>query len=405
MEKMVRSILEVHMQKVLTFLVQKMKVRMLNFQIEILFLVSLIYQFILNDHLGKEEHSEEDGDGSDEDFVNNSNIEEDDEGENEFEDYLKDDESGDDDNEHNDDNQENEEDNEEEDEKSNESGETNSKEKPMVAWGNKNVMQKLKNAIVTGSGGGPKGCMSKTMSTSNLRMKLVLFGDMNVVFWYDANMARQILKVGSTERLSKATGKKMKWIDTFQDYRIRSEEHGNNALLRTPGGSTTKMLGFVATTKKTDNEEKDEKNLTRIAEHRAKFFYSIMRDYANSKEGPENAFESLEQTSGTYANGEPAGVFGYLLKNRSANDRGRLLTRLGNNLKAFFKNDPTFQSEHIHLDKYLADYDIREFAKTHFNATDWDEVPQNAKKVFYKKYPQKDLPKWHQIVNEPFKLD
>jgi len=62
----------------------------------------------------------------------------------------------------------------------------------------------------------------------------------------------------------------------------------------------------------------------------------------------------------------------------------------------------TFQNDAICFDKYLTDYDIKRVAQKYFKATSWNQVPEDARKVFYKSnWRLKDIPNWETITEEP----
>ncbi len=62
------------------------------------------------------------------------------------------------------------------------------------------------------------------------------------------------------------------------------------------------------------------------------------------------------------------------------------------------KNKPHRYSHDETMDKFLPDYYINQFLHDFLNATSWDEVSKKVKKIWYKDYPNCQLPDWDKIT-------
>jgi len=198
--------------------------------------------------------------------------------------------------------------------------------------------------------------------------------------------------------------RQMNWLESVSLYCIRKKEHGSNKLKRT-GNSTTSIMCFMTTIKKTSDKEADLQKLMKISKIRAKTFVKAFCLFFEQCRRSGHSVQCSQTTSGVNDKGNPAGLFGWLLHYKHGNDHEEFQKRISKNLKTQFKNDIQFKQQQINLDKYLADYDIKEIARNYFNASQWNDVPQNARQVFYKhKWNLNRMPQWDTIVNEPYKL-
>ena len=54
----------------------------------------------------------------------------------------------------------------------------------------------------------------------------------------------------------------------------------------------------------------------------------------------------------------------------------------------------------VPLNRFMVDWDIKEFLTKFVGATSWDDLSEDDKRKCYRDYPKKSLPDWDEIVQE-----
>ncbi len=54
------------------------------------------------------------------------------------------------------------------------------------------------------------------------------------------------------------------------------------------------------------------------------------------------------------------------------------------------------------LEKFMVDYDIKEFLTNYVGADSWDDLTDEMKRACYKDFPCRALPEWSSIVEESY---
>lgn len=215
-------------------------------------------------------------------------------------------------------------------------------------------------------------------------------GELNVAWWISAVFMIHCVQVcvQSTPGANKDT----KWPLTIDVLNIRKGQHGDNHYKRNEKNQLIRHLIFVMKTKK-----EYEHYIYNRAQKRAKYIFECMEKLA-SEGSAKNALDLMEGESTQRDDGNWSGLYGYFMKGK---DKATVLQRLSNDIKNQFKRNIDFRDERITLDKYFTDYDIKEIAKDIFKANSWEDVPLEAKKVFYKdNYGSQFIPDWNDITEE-----
>ena len=66
-----------------------------------------------------------------------------------------------------------------------------------------------------------------------------------------------------------------------------------------------------------------------------------------------------------------------------------------------FKDGYTLNYD-VPLNKFMVDWDIKEFLRTHAGINSWDDLAEEDKRKCYRDYPKKSLPDWDEIEQETF---
>ena len=56
----------------------------------------------------------------------------------------------------------------------------------------------------------------------------------------------------------------------------------------------------------------------------------------------------------------------------------------------------------VPLNKFMVDWDIKEFLTTFIGANSWDDMAEDDKRKCYKDYPKRGLPYWDEIEQESY---
>lgn len=184
------------------------------------------------------------------------------------------------------------------------------------------------------------------------------------------------------------------WMASLKSYDIRSKPHGDNRLLREKGRYVKNVIGFILTMRTSEV-----KFLVKRARSILTFVHKIMHDYSVDN-GGKYALDFIQDTSKIGDDGQPAGLYRALTKNRS--DTVEIEKRMKNHLIAYFPT--TFQlTAGVELDKYLTDIDIKEFVIEKLGAKGWGDVSQDTRKACFKyNWKMDKVPVWTSIVREDY---
>lgn len=184
------------------------------------------------------------------------------------------------------------------------------------------------------------------------------------------------------------------WMASLKSYDIRSKPHGDNKLLREKGRYVKNVIGFIITMRTSE-----EKFLVKRARSILTFIHKIMHDYSVDN-GGKYALDFIQDTSKIGDDGQPAGLYRGITKNRS--DTVQIEKRMKNQLIAYFPT--TFQlTAGVELDKYLADIDIKEFLMEKLGAQGWGDISQETRKACFKyNWKMDKVPVWNSIEREDY---
>jgi len=90
------------------------------------------------------------------------------------------------------------------------------------------------------------------------------------------------------------------------------------------------------------------------------------------------------------------------LQRQNGMDRERTVLKLQDDLTSSFAHREIVYD--CPMSKYMTDFDIRDFLKSHCGCVDWSDVTEQGRKAIYRTYPRQDLPRWESITREDFVL-
>ena len=75
----------------------------------------------------------------------------------------------------------------------------------------------------------------------------------------------------------------------------------------------------------------------------------------------------------------------YKALTRGASDTSGIQAQTTKEINGYFAPKKRFVND-IHFNKYLTDIDIKEFLEIHLGANNWDMVPRDVRKAWYRNY-------------------
>ena len=128
---------------------------------------------------------------------------------------------------------------------------------------------------------------------------------------------------------------------------------------------------------------------------RIKYFFDVSRKRKSNTTG---------KTALNYVCGLPKGSTGGLGKfslNKDGGDKDKALKIMTTEIDAHFKDGFSLQYD-VPLNRFMADWDIKQFLTDYVGVTSWDDLWEDDKKKCFKHYPKKSLPDWDEIIQESF---
>lgn len=104
----------------------------------------------------------------------------------------------------------------------------------------------------------------------------------------------------------------------------------------------------------------------------------------------------------SYALSLPAGEkggLGLFCLNKGNGDHEKAADRMTAELDAHWSHAYSLQYD-VPLNKFLVDWDIKEFLSQRVGITSWDDLDDTSKRACFKDYPRRSLPNWDEIRQE-----
>ena len=98
----------------------------------------------------------------------------------------------------------------------------------------------------------------------------------------------------------------------------------------------------------------------------------------------------------------PQGATGGLGKfclNKGGGDAEKAAKIMTTEIDDYFKDGYSLQYD-VPLNRFMVDWDIKEFLAKFVGVTSWDDLSEDDKKKCFRDYPKKSLPDWDEIVQE-----
>ena len=124
-----------------------------------------------------------------------------------------------------------------------------------------------------------------------------------------------------------------------------------------------------------------------------KYFYDFCR---------KRKTDVTEKAALNYAVSLPLGATGGLGKfclNKGKGDAAKAAKIMTQEIVEHFQDGYSLQY-YVPLNRFMVDYDIKEFLTKFVGVNSWDDLSEDDKKKCFRDYPKKSLPDWDEIARE-----
>ena len=95
------------------------------------------------------------------------------------------------------------------------------------------------------------------------------------------------------------------------------------------------------------------------------------------------------------------GGHGKFCLDKGGRDKDKATKIMTMEIDAHCKDDYSLQYD-VPLNRFMANWDIKQFLTDYVGVTSWDDLMEDDKKKCFKHYPKKSLPDWDEIILESF---
>ncbi len=206
--------------------------------------------------------------------------------------------------------------------------------------------------------------------------------------WYKNNITICYKKRKAMNPKLKDTGS---WINTIHQYHMRKAEYGEESLYRkTSSNHTIDLIAFVHAVPLNDMD-----SFESLLTYRLKYFFDVCRKRKTNATGL-----SVLKYVRNLPTGDGAGTGRWALT-RADGDEEKAAQLITDDMEEYYGGGYSFQYD-VPLNRYMVDYDIKQFLMTYLDTTSWDDLSEEDKKKCYRDYPKKSLPDWNSIERESY---
>ena len=170
---------------------------------------------------------------------------------------------------------------------------------------------------------------------------------------------------------------------------MRDKEYGDESIWRkTSSGNTTDLVYFVHAV-----PIGEEESFGRSLAATLKYFYDVCCKRKTIVTGKAALNYTVSLPTGA------TGGLGKFCLNKGKGDADKAAKIMTMEINDHFKDGYSLQYD-VPLNRFMVDWDIKEFLTKFVGATSWDDLSEDDKRKCYRDYPKKSLPDWDEIVQE-----
>ena len=219
-------------------------------------------------------------------------------------------------------------------------------------------------------------------------------------FYFKADCAKSFIDLAYNKRKLLNPKEDGTWIQTITSINLRSVEFGDESRwLKTSSNNTVDVIQFIHA-----DPIGEEEDFLPTLKAKLKYFYDVTRKRKTNITG---------KLVLKYTIGRPQGRTGGLGKfclDKGTIHKGtakeevseeRTADVMTEELHEHYRDGYTLQYD-VPLNKFMVDYDIKEFITNYVGGNSWDDLSEEDKRKCYRDYPKKSLPDWDAIEQERY---
>ena len=179
------------------------------------------------------------------------------------------------------------------------------------------------------------------------------------------------------------------WMDTISYYHMRDKEYGDESVWRRTSNNNTIDLVYFVDAVPIGEEESFESSLAA----KIKFFFDVAKKRKTDVTGKAALNYALSLPTGAQSG------LGKFCLNKGKGDAAKAAKIMTQEIVEHFQDGYSLQYD-VPLNRFMVDYDIKEFLTKFVGVNSWDDLSEDDKKKCFRDYPKKSLPDWDEIAHE-----
>jgi hypothetical protein len=220
------------------------------------------------------------------------------------------------------------------------------------------------------------------------------------VFFAKAPFFRGVITMANKKRKLLNPKEDGTWIETISSFNLRAKEFGEESIwLKTSSGNTIDVIYFVHAV-----PIGEEDTFLPTLKAKIKYFFDVTRKRKTNATGRLALDYCIDLPQGR------KGGLGRYCLNKGTTKKGtakevvsddKAADVMTEELDDHFKDGYTLQYD-VPLNKFMVDWDIKQFLTAFIGANSWDDLAEEDKRKCFKDYPKKSLPDWDEIEQESY---
>ena len=237
-----------------------------------------------------------------------------------------------------------------------------------------------------------------TDSVRGVKVYYIFFDKPLKTFYMKAEHFQAICQLRHEKRVIGNINNPAEFISRISNVKIRKCEYSPVSLWYRSGGvkqNTTEIIGFVVTV-----PEGNAANAHAIIHDCVEeYFFKVTKKRKTNSAGEL----ALDYTESLLDPESPrtTGLYGWLLSHKGSGDRARAAKVMTTEINDHFKGGPAYRYD-VSLDKFMVDWDIKQFLTDHVGCNSWDDLDQSSRIACFRDYPKRKLPEWDDIMEESY---
>ena len=127
----------------------------------------------------------------------------------------------------------------------------------------------------------------------------------------------------------------------------------------------------------------------------------FMKVFKTRKQNPPGDAALSFAESMSDPNRPGTGLYNWLVTAKGKKDPEAAARVMTKEIDDHFKGGPAYHYD-ISLDKFMVDFNIKEFLNNHVGINSWDDLDEDGRKACFREYPKRNLPDWDLMLQEAY---